>query len=232
MRADAPIGFPPSRRATEYGSHQMAIDDLLDEHEQSERVLQWLRNNGAGLIGGIALGLAAIGGWKWWDQRHEQQRMDMATQYQQAIDAIDAKDASAQAKVKALAEGSSYRALAALELARSQVDAKQNDAALATLQGIRTEDPAVAQIVEQRIARLLIEKKQADAALKLVADADTASGIEVRGDAHLALGQKEQARTAYAEAMAKLDVASPHRRLLELKLTEVGGAPAKPEAKS
>ena len=75
-------------------------------------------------------------------------------------------------------------------------------------------------------------KKQADAALKLVADADTAAGIEVRGDAHLALGQKEQARTAYAEAMAKLDVASPHRRLLELKLTEVGGTPAKPEAKS
>lgn len=32
--------------------------------------------------------------------------------------------------------------------------------------------------------------------------------------------------------MAKLDVASPHRRLLELKLTEVGGTPAKPEAKS
>ena len=210
----------------------MAIDDLLDEHEQSERVLQWLRNNGAGLIGGIALGLAAIGGWKWWDGRHEQARMEMATQYQHAIDAIDAKDATADAKVKALAEGSSYRALAALELARSQVDAKNTDAALATLQGIKTEDTAIAQIVQQRVARLLIDKKQADAALKLVADADTAAGIEVRGDAHLALGQKEQARTAYAEAMAKLDVASPHRRLLELKLTEVGGAPAKPEAKS
>ena len=210
----------------------MAIDDLLDEHEQSERVLQWLRNNGAGLIGGIALGLAAIGGWKWWDQRNENARMDMATQYQAAINAIDAKDKTADAKVKALAEGSSYRALAALELARSQVDAKQNDAALATLQGIHTEDPAIAQIIEQRVARLLIEKKQADAALKLVADADTAAGIEVRGDAHLALGQKDQARTAYTEAMAKLDVASPHRRLLELKLTEVGGTPAKPEAKS
>ncbi|MBU8974613.1 MULTISPECIES: tetratricopeptide repeat protein [unclassified Lysobacter] len=210
----------------------MAIDDLLDEHEQSERVLQWLRNNGAGLIGGIALGLAAIGGWKWWEHRGEQQRMDTATQYQSALDAIEAKDKGADAKVKALADGSSYHALASLELARSQVDAKQNDAALATLRGIHSNDPAIMQIVNLRIARLLIESKQADAALKLVADADTASGIEVRGDAHLALGQKEQARTAYTEAMAKLDVASPHRRLLELKLTEVGGTPAKPEAKS
>lgn len=210
----------------------MAIDDLLDEHEQSERVLQWLRNNGAGLIGGIALGLAAIGGWKWWEHRGVQQRLDMATQYQAAIDAIQAKDKSAEAKVKALADGGSYHAMAALELARSQVDAKQNDAALATLRGIHSNDPAIMQIVNLRVARLLIDSKQADAALKLVADANTPSGIEVRGDAHLALGQKEQARTAYSEALAKLDVASPHRRLLELKLTEVGGTPAKPEAKS
>jgi predicted negative regulator of RcsB-dependent stress response len=210
----------------------MAIDDLLDEHEQSERVLQWLRSNGAGLIGGIALGLAAIGGWKWWDHRAEQQGMDMATQYQATIDAIEAKDKTAEAKLKALPDGSSYHALAALELARSQVDAKQNAAALATLRGIHSNDPAIVQVVNQRIARLLIDSKQADAALKMLADASTPSGIEVRGDAHFALGQKEQARTAYAEALAKLDVASPHRRLLELKLTEVGGTPAKPEAKS
>ncbi len=210
----------------------MAIDDLLDEHEQSERVLQWLRNNGAGLIGGIALGLAAIGGWKWWEHRGVQQNLDMATQYQAAIDAIEGKDKTAEAKVKALADGSSYHAMAALELARSQVDAKQNAAALATLRGIHSNDPAIMQVVNLRVARLLIDSKQADAALKLVADANTPSGIEVRGDAHLALGQKEQARTAYSEALAKLDVASPHRRLLELKLTEVGGTPAKPEAKS
>jgi predicted negative regulator of RcsB-dependent stress response len=210
----------------------MAIDDLLDEHEQSERVLQWLRNNGAGLIGGIALGLAAIGGWKWWEHRGEQQRMDMATRYQVALDAIEAKDAQADAKVKAIGDGGFYAALAALELASSQVQAKKNDAAIATLRGIRTDDPAIAEIVNQRLARLLIDSKQADAALKLVADATSPAAIEVRGDAHFALGQLEQARTSYSQALAKLDVASPQRRLLELKLTEVGGTPAKPEAKS
>lgn len=209
----------------------MALDDLLDEHEQSERVLQWLRNNGAGLIGGIALGLAAIGGWKWWEHRGEQERLSSATQYQAAIDAIEAKDKQAAAKVKALG-GGTYGALAALELASSQVDAGQNDAAIATLRGIKVEDAALAEIVNQRLARLLIEGKQADAALKLVANATSPSAIEVRGDAQLALGQKEQARTSYSQALAKLDVASPQRRLLELKLTEVGGTPAKPEAKS
>lgn len=209
----------------------MAIDDLLDEHEQSERVLQWLRNNGAGLIGGIVLGLAAIGGWKWWQQRGDEQQMALATQYQVALDAVEAKDKAADAKVKALGD-STYHALAALELARSQVDAGQNDAAIATLRSIKSSDPAITEIVNQRLARLLIEAKQAQAALALVANASSPSAMEVRGDAQFALGQLEQARTSYSQALAKLDVASPQRRLIELKLTEVGGTPAKPEAKS
>jgi predicted negative regulator of RcsB-dependent stress response len=209
----------------------MAIDDLLDEHEQSERVLQWLRNNGAGLIGGIVLGLAAIGGWKWWEHRGEQAQLDLSNQYQATLDAIQAKDKSAQAKVNALAD-SAYHDLAALELARSQVDARQNDAAIATLRAIKSNDPAITDVANQRLARLLIEAKQADAALKLVSNGTTATALEVRGDAHFALGQLDQARTSYSQALAKLDVASPQRRLIELKLNQVGGAPATPEAKS
>ncbi len=40
----------------------MALDDLLDEHEQSERVRDWLRQNALGMITGVALGLGAIVG--------------------------------------------------------------------------------------------------------------------------------------------------------------------------
>ena len=34
----------------------MAIDELLDEREQGERVKAWLRDNSLGLIGGLVLG--------------------------------------------------------------------------------------------------------------------------------------------------------------------------------
>ena len=44
----------------------MAIDDLLDEHEQGERVRTWLRKNALGILGGLALGIAAIYGWRAW----------------------------------------------------------------------------------------------------------------------------------------------------------------------
>ena len=99
----------------------------------------------------------------------------MATQYQVAVDAIQAKDKQAQAKVKALGN-STYHTLAAFELARSQVDAGQNEAAIATLRSIKSDDAAIAEIVNQRLARLLIETKQAQAALKLVANAEQPVG--------------------------------------------------------
>lgn len=209
----------------------MALDDPLDEHEQSERVLEWLRRNGAGLIGGIVLGLAAIGGWKWWEHRQTTQQAQAASQYQAAVDAIAAKDQQAAAKVKAL-DGGLYYTLASLELAKSQLIAGQRDAAIATLRAARPAEPALAQVVNERLARLLIDAKQADAALKLMDAASTPSALEVRGDAQFALGQRERARETYQQALAKLDVASPNRRVLELKLTEVGGTPAKSEAKS
>ena len=209
----------------------MAIDDLLDEHEQSERVREWLRRNGAGLIGGVALGLAAIWGWKWWDAQRANQRMDAANAYQAAIDAVDASDAKAADKIKALPPGS-YADLATLALAKSQVLAGQRDAALATLRGIRSSDPAITELVNLRIARLLLDAGKADEALKLAGQGDSPAALELRGDAELALGQRDRARDAYAKALPKLDVGSPRRGLLELKLTEVGGTPPQPEAKS
>lgn len=209
----------------------MAIDDLLDEHEQSERVLAWLRANGAGLIGGIALGLAAIGGWKWWGNHQLEEHGKAAAQFQAAADAVEAKDNTAAAKVKALPAGT-YQTLAQLDLAKSQVDSDQRDAAIATLRSIKTEDSAISEIVNQRLARLLIDAKQPAEAVKLLDKSTSPMAIEVRGDAQFALGKSELARNDYSAALGKLDEASQRRRLLELKLIEAGGTPAKPEAKS
>lgn len=209
----------------------MALDDPLDEHEQSERVLEWLRTNGAGLIGGIVLGLAAIGGWKWWQQQQQQQQVAKADQYQAAVDAIEANDEQGAGKVQALGEGV-YANLAALELAAAQAEAEQSAEAIQTLRGIKPGSPAIADIVNQRLARLLIDTDQAEAALALVDNATTPAALQVRGDAQYALGQPDQARESYQQALTRLDVGSPQRRVLELKLTEVGAAVDSTEAQS
>ena len=63
----------------------MAIDDLLDEHEQSERVRNWVRNNAIGVIGGIALGLGVIVGFQWWQGQRLHARMGANAEYARAM---------------------------------------------------------------------------------------------------------------------------------------------------
>lgn len=211
----------------------MAIDDLLDEHEQGERVRGWLRDNGGGLIGGVVLGLALIWGWQWWQQQREHQRMQAGVQYQAAIGNLKAgKLAQAQPQVAALPEGT-YDTLATLALAKAQLSAGKRDDAIATLRAAKPKDAEMTAIVEQRLARLLIDAGKAKDALALLpADSRDPETLQVRGDAYSALGQQPQAQAAYVQALTGLEVGSPQRNVVELKLSEVGGMPAKPEARS
>lgn len=206
----------------------MAIDDLLDEHEQSERVRNWLKNNGAGLVGGIALGLAVIFGWQWW-QKHQAQQADQANQnYQTALESLGTNDLKkAQAELAKLKSGDAYTDLAALRLAKAQVDAGQTEAAIATLRGIQA-DASLKPLIDLRLARLLVDSGKTDEALKVLGEASDSASLEARGDALLASGKRDQARDAYLKALTGMDVAAPQRRLVELKLTDAGGTPPKP----
>src|SRR3546814_3750774 len=87
--AASPFHTRPARAAgREKRSFPMAIDDLLDEHEQSERVLAWLRSNGAGLIGGVILGLALIIGWQWWGSRQASADMQRSEEHTSELQSL------------------------------------------------------------------------------------------------------------------------------------------------
>ena len=211
----------------------MAIDDLLDEHEQGEVVRTWLRNNGAGILGGIILGLALIWGFRWWQDQQVGQRVASATNYQAALDDIQAgKLAEAAPVVAAMPEGT-YDDLATLALAKAQVDAGKRDDAIATLRAAKPGNDTLAAINQQRLARLLIDAGKSDEALALLdAAGDAPEVLRIRGDAYIASGDKAKARDAYQHALTGLEVGSPQRNLVELKLSEAGGAPTQPEADS
>lgn len=210
----------------------MAIDDLLNEHEQSERVRSWLQKNALGLIGGIALGLALIAGWQWWQKQQHGDRVAASERYASSIKAMAGDPAKAKAAVAALPPGSEYAALAGLQLAKVQVESDQRDAAIATLRGIKTDDAAIAAVANERLARLLTDAGKPQEALKLLGNAQDAGAWEAKGDAYKALKQLDAARDAYAKALSQLDAGSPDRRLLELKLTDAGGTPSNPDSKT
>ena len=119
----------------------MAIDELLDEREQGERVKAWLRDNSLGLIGGLVLGGALIFGWHYWKTRTQTLAMEQHAAYQAAVLDITGGDLDrAGERIAGLPDGA-YGELAALQLAKAQLDAGDRDAAIATLSPSRAPSP-------------------------------------------------------------------------------------------
>jgi predicted negative regulator of RcsB-dependent stress response len=218
----------------------MAIEQL-DEYEQGEQVRKWLRQNGSSIITGIALGLACIFGWQWWQGQGSRHREEAATQYQTFTDAIAAKDSS---KVEALAvafdkkySDTGFSALATLRHAQYLQAQGASDKALALLKakGPTVKDALVAELFALHEGRLLLLMGKPEDALKRVAAIKDANFPEVldelRGDIQMARGQRDEARKSYQQALTHLDQAAPTRGLLEMKLIDAGGQPpAQPEA--
>lgn len=207
----------------------MAIDDLLDEHEQGERVRAWIRNNALGLLGGIALGLAAIAGWQWWQGRQLQDRMAVNARYDQLVTGLQAgrlPDDKGRATIDAVGQANpTLGTLAALQLAAQYVDAGRRDDAITVLQTLRDPDPDLRGVVRQRLARLLIDAGKGKQALGLLDDERNPGMLDARGDARMLLGDRAEARKDYLKALALVDVADPQHRLLQFKLIEAGGTP-------
>ncbi len=213
----------------------MAIDELLDEHEQGERVRGWIRRNGAGVIGGIVLGLGVVGGWQYWQKRQGEERALAGARYQTALKAVAGEGAPKSTAPFTALKDTAYGTLAALALAKSQVDGGQRDAAIATLRAAPRGDAGMNAVVDQRLARLLVDAGKPEEAIKVLASATGTGALETRGDAELAAGRRDAARASYSKALTTAEVGSPQRRLLELKLSDAGGGPdASPsqEAKS
>jgi len=206
------------------------LEDYLDEKEQWQQVLAWLREQGPWILGGVAIALVAFGGWHFWQNRIQQRDLAAASRYQQLMDALERHDIGggvqlADALVKAF-PGSAYADQANLAVARIQVESQQLDQAAARLQQVLsgTKDAELALIARLRLARVQLAQGKADEALKTL-DAATPGAFaaryaEVRGDALLAKGDRDGALKAYREARGGT-AGTLDTGLLDLKIGEL-----------
>lgn len=217
----------------------MALE-MMDEHERGESVRAWLRQNGGAIVTGVAIGLTLIFGWQWYQRSKIEHRVAAATQYQALTDAVERKDAElvvslSEELAKSYAD-TPYAALAALQLAESKFAGNDLDATLAALDQVSklSTEPALTAIADLRRARVAVAQGKSEDALKLIEplakDAYAGLALEIRGDALKALGRDEEARQAYQDALTALDTGAPNRRIVEMKLTDLGGSVAQPEA--
>lgn len=208
-------------------------DEHIDEHEQGERVRKWLRDNGASVFGGIALGIGAILGVQFLQTREGAHQVEAARQYDRFVAAQDAGEGDSAAGIAAALateyDETPYPALAALRRAAALVEAEKPDEALAALEAAipGTRDAALKQTLQLRASRVEVIIGRNDAALARLAQVDMPALAslrhEIEGDALLLKGDRDGARDAYRQALTAMDSASPTRLLLELKLADVGG---------
>ncbi|HCG5237199.1 TPA: YfgM family protein [Vibrio parahaemolyticus] len=201
--------------------------ELYDtEEQQVEAIKDWWKENGKAVIIGAVVGLGGLFGWRYYQDTVIQASETASQSYTTAMNTLQEKGVDAQSDVQAFIESNEvkeYSVLAALQLAKAQVEAKDFAAALEQLKWAQsnTEDAALSPLISYRIARIETEMGNFDAAnteLGKVTDTAWAGRIaELRGDIALRQGDKDAAYAAYTEAQQAAD-ASP---TLQMKLDDL-----------
>ncbi len=201
------------------------------EEEQVQALKAWFRKNGGALIFGLAIGLAAIGGYRFWTDYQINQSQAASLAYANLQNYLLAGDSArvfeAGDKLVKQFSGTPYAALAALGMARMSVENGSLDAAEVHLQWVidNASQDGLKHIARLRLARVLAAEKKYDEALTLVNSSVPASYAslysELRGDILLAQKQIEQARSAYQQALDTVAADDRRSLLIEMKLNDL-----------
>ncbi|MBW3697937.1 tetratricopeptide repeat protein [Vibrio sp. T187] len=201
--------------------------ELYDtEEQQVEAIKDWWKENGKAVIFGAVVGLGGLFGWRYYQDSAIEAREAASEQYTSAMESLAAQGVDAQAAVQTFIDGNSkaeYSVLAAMQLAKVQVEAGELEAALEQLQWAKanTKDAALAPLVSYRVARIQAEQTQFDAALAELATITDESwkgrAAELRGDILLRQGDQDAAYSAYTEAQQASDAS----QALQIKLDDL-----------
>jgi predicted negative regulator of RcsB-dependent stress response len=187
------------------------VEDLTD-NEREEQLRQWWSENWLWILGGIALGLAMLWGWQYWQRMKMEQAQHELAGYQSVITSLG-QDKFDQAVVEAKAlrdaqPGSPYADHSDLVLARAAVEMRKFDEAVQHLRTVMdgSRDPELRAVARGRLARVLVEQAKYDDALALLDPAAAGSYValyhELRGDAYAGKGDPAAALREYGEALA------------------------------
>ena len=200
------------------------------EEQRIEAIKNWWKHNGAFVIAGAALSIAALGGWRGWSWYQEKQAVTASDLYAEVQTAINTDDtAGLQTQVESLRTkyaSTVYAALATLHEAK--VQSEKNDLAMAADRlrwvidhGKRAGLKDVARI---RLARVLVADNKLKEAMTVVGHdfpkAYASLVNEIRGDIFVAEGEVKKARQAYDQAIASVDTGSVE--FLQIKRNDLG----------
>lgn len=217
------------------------MDEYLSDKEQAERLKKWWLENYRSILAGIVIALFIIGGWRYWQHRVQTRSAAASAMFNSMSDALTAGNGPEALKLgnSLISQYSDtpYAAQAALAMARFDVETGKPDDSMKMLDWViqHSKDPNLVLLAKLRMARVKLAVGDAQAALKVL-DVKDAGGFaalfsDVRGDAYVKLGNVEQARKAYSEALANWSDEMGDKSLIQMKLNALAApADSKPAA--
>jgi len=204
------------------------VEVYSNENEQTDALRNFFASNGKALAIGVVIGIAALGGWRYWSSHQDDTAKSVSAQYQQLTSAMQAdKPETLEAVNRFASENSNtYGALAAMDLAKRYVDAGQLDKAATLLQnGLKdTKDANLQAVINLRLARIQLQQNQADAALKTLdgvkGDGWTAIVADIRGEALLTKGDRQGARDAWSKGVES-DASPALKQMMQMKMNNL-----------
>nr|WP_202601947.1 tetratricopeptide repeat protein [Photobacterium halotolerans] len=168
-----------------------------------------MKENGKAVVLGAVLGLGGLYGWRYYQGEVLAAKEQASEAYTQTVQALASGSDDAISQTQTFINdnpSSQYAVLAALQLAKVQVEKGELDAAAEQLNWAisHTEDVALLPVAHTRLARILAAQQSYDNALaeldKVKAESWQGKVAELRGDILLQKGDKSGARDAYISA--------------------------------
>lgn len=180
-----------------------------NENEQMEAVKRFFAENGKALIVGVVLGIGALVGWRVWNSNQAENASAASLGYQTLSSELQAdKPQALEALQKFAAENKSiYGSFASLELAQKFADKNELNQTAKALENslANTKDANLQALINLRLARVQIQQKEADAALKTLetikGESWAALVADLRGEALLSKGDRQGARDAWSQGL-------------------------------
>lgn len=211
--------------------------DMRSEEEQLDAIKRWWKDNGTSLIVGVVVAGAGVFGWKAWQQYQLNQSEAASQRYQELLSMSrqDDLDAATRQRAEALIgelgdhhDSTLYADLGRLIEVRLAVQADDNAGAMSALEALvdSSKHAYIEGVARLRLARLQLAEEDADAAMATLESGIPASlaaaQSELRGDAHLMLNQRDQAASAWREALDLAAQGGQSQYGIRLKLDDLG----------